>query len=567
MKKLINEPAGVVPELLEGLVRLSPGLALLPQAQVVFRPTAPGEVALISGGGAGHEPAHAGYVGPGLLHAAVTGDVFTSPSTDAVLDAIRAVAGPAGVLLIVKNYTGDRLNFGLAAEMARAEGIAAEVVIVDDDTALDAGQDTAGRRGIAGTVLVHKVAGAAAAARLDLAAVKAEAMAAIAALGTMGVALSPCTVPAAGRPGFALGPEEIELGLGIHGEAGVERRVIAPANDLVETLLARITGETGLRAGDRVALLINNLGGTPIMELMIVARHALAFLDRQGIVVERAWTGTFLTAIEMAGCSLSLMKLDDVRLARLDAAAAAPAWVAGQKPQPLAAAAVAAAAKRATGRPGPRFEAALRAVCVALTEAEPKLTAMDQAVGDGDLGISLARGSAAILAALPELDLAHPPAAFAALSDLLRRVLGGTSGPLYAVMLLRASRHLEQTGGHHLADWQAAFSAGVEALAQLGDSRAGDRTMLDALLPASAAFGESAAAGGGVAAAMSAMAEAARRGAEATARMPPRRGRSSYLGARTAGHIDPGAEAVAIWLAALAASLAGNDARSGNAVT
>jgi dihydroxyacetone kinase len=555
MKKLINDPAAVVPEMLEGLVRLSPGLRLLSASNVVLRATPTQGVALVSGGGAGHEPAHAGFVGPGLLHAAVAGDVFTSPSTDAVLDAIRAVAGPAGALLIVKNYTGDRLNFGLAAEMARAEGIPAEVVIVDDDAALDAGPNTAGRRGIAGTVLVHKVAGAAAAAGLSLAEVKAEVEAAIAALGTMGVALSPGTVPKAGKPGFTLGEDEIELGLGIHGEPGVRRARIEPADRLVEILLARIIEQKALVAGDRVALLINNLGGTPVMELMIVARAALSLLEAREITVERVWAGTFLTAIEMAGCSLSLMKLDDARLARLDAAASAPAWFAGQTPQRPQIEVASQTQTERQGTPSPRFEAALRAVCAALTEAEPRLTAMDQAVGDGDLGISLERGAAAILEALPELDLAHPPAALATLSGLLRRVLGGTSGPLYAVMLLRASRSLATAGSLSPAAWAGAFSDGVQALAQLGDGRAGDRTMLDALLPAVAALQDALAGGAMANQAIAAAAEAAKAGADATASMTPRRGRSSYLGSRASGHADPGAEAVAIWLRALAAQV------------
>jgi len=552
MKKLINNPAAVVPEMLEGLVRLSPGLRLLAASNVVAR-AAPAEgVALISGGGAGHEPAHAGFVGPGLLHAAVAGDVFTSPSTDAVREAIRAVAGPAGVLLIVKNYTGDRLNFGLAAEMARAEGIPAETVIVDDDTALEAGPHTAGRRGIAGTVLVHKVAGAAAAAGLDLAGVKAEAQAAIAALGTVGVALSPCTVPQAGKPGFTLGEDEIELGLGIHGEAGIRRARIEPADRLAEILLDRIIEQKALRAGDQVALLVNNLGATPMMELLIMARAALRLLEARGIQVARVWAGTFLSAIDMAGCSLSLMKLDHARLARLDALASAPAWIAGQVPQQPEAPKQTAPESRPIGTPSPRLEAALRAVCAALAQAEPKLTAMDQAVGDGDLGISLARGSAAVLEALPTLDLAHPPVALASLSGLLRRVLGGTSGPLYAVMLLRASRSLTAASSLTLTAWAAAFAEGVQALAQLGDGRAGDRTMLDALLPAAQALRAAVTNGANAPRALEAAAEAARAGADATAGMKPRRGRSSYLGDRTAGHIDPGAEAVAIWLRALA---------------
>ena len=284
---------------------------VLDQASAALRQS--GQVALISGGGAGHEPAHAGYVGAGMLSAAVSGDVFTSPSVDAILAAIRAVAGPGGVLLLVKSYTGDRLNFGLAAELARSEGIAAEMVVIGDDVSLPSGPD-AGRRGIAGTVFVHKVAGAAAAAGLSLADVKAEALAAATEVGSMGVGLSACTVPAAGRPGFELGDTEIELGLGIHGEAGVARTPLQTADRLVDLMLEKIVADRKIRPGERVALLVNNLGGTPTMEMYIVARRALAFLAESNIAVERAWCGSFLTALEMAGCSLSLMRLDDVRL-------------------------------------------------------------------------------------------------------------------------------------------------------------------------------------------------------------------------------------------------------------
>src|SRR5476649_2395047 len=228
MKKLINDVSTVVPDMLDGLAALNPGLSLLQGTTIIVRADAEavaarGEIALISGGGSGHEPAHGGYVGPGMLSAAVAGEVFTSPSTDAVLDAIRAVAGPAGVLLIVKNYTGDRFNFGLAAEIARAEGIAVEMVIVADDVALSAHGEHAGRRGLAGTVFLHKIAGAAAAEGRPLSEVAQIARDTAASLGTMGVALTPCTVPAAGKPGFELADDEIEWGLGIHGEHAVER--------------------------------------------------------------------------------------------------------------------------------------------------------------------------------------------------------------------------------------------------------------------------------------------------------------------------------------------------------
>jgi len=306
MKKLINDVAHVVPDMLHGLTALHAGLTLLDGQNIVLRADAAqaaarGEVALISGGGSGHEPAHGGYVGAGMLSAAVAGEVFTSPSTDAVLAAIRAVAGTGGVLLIVKNYTGDRLNFGLAAEIARAEGIAVEMVVVADDVALAAQGDHAGRRGLAGTVLVHKIAGAAAASGASLADVAQVAREAAAAMGTMGVALSACTVPAAGKPGFALGEREIEWGLGIHGEAGVERGTLVPAAEVAARLLGQIVEDLRLAPGERVALLVNNLGGTPASELDITAGAALDQLAARGIAVERAWAGTFLSALDMAG--------------------------------------------------------------------------------------------------------------------------------------------------------------------------------------------------------------------------------------------------------------------------
>ncbi|MBB5405789.1 dihydroxyacetone kinase [Paraburkholderia sp. JPY162] len=292
MKKLINDVSTVVPDMLDGLIALNPQLSLLQGGTTVLRADAEavaarGEVALISGGGSGHEPAHGGYVGHGMLSAAVAGEIFTSPSTDAVLDAIRAVAGPAGALLIVKNYTGDRFNFGLAAEIARAEGIPVEMMIVADDVALSASGNHAGRRGLAGTVLVHKIAGAAAARGLPLPEVARIAKEAAASLGTMGVALTSCTVPAAGKPGFELGDREIEWGLGIHGEPGVSRGALEPADAMVGKLLAKIIDDLALQAGERVALLVNNLGGTPSSELHVVAGDALRELAGRGIEVAR----------------------------------------------------------------------------------------------------------------------------------------------------------------------------------------------------------------------------------------------------------------------------------------
>ncbi len=595
MKKLINDVGTVVPDALRGFASLNPGVALLAGHDIVLRAdsdavAARGEVALIAGGGAGHEPAHAGYVGPGLLTGAVSGDIFSSPSTDAVLAGIRAVAGPAGVLLIVKNYTGDRLNFGLAAEIARAEGIATEMVVVADDVALAANGDHAGRRGIAGTVLVHKIAGAAAAAGLPLADVKAAALRAIGRVATMGVALSPCTVPAAGRPGFELGVDEIELGLGIHGEAGVRRSAMAPAADLVRQLIGPIVADLALAAGDRVAVLINNLGATPTVELQIVAGEALSALAEHRLVVERAWCGTFLTALEMAGVSLSVMAVGDDELAALDAPADAPAWPpapAGRlprEPRIVGAAGIARAAGPGAdadaGRTGSDsgssagnqagqaegdspLRRAVRRACRSLLDAEPELTQLDRIVGDGDLGISLARGARAVLDAVDRLPRAEA-AALRALSGITRRAVGGTSGPLYSIALLRAAAALELgvaqqgRGADAVAATQSladAMRAACDAIAEIGGAAEGDCTMMDALWPAARAISAAAAGQADPAAALESAAAAARDGCAATAGYTARRGRSSYLGDRVRGHVDPGARAVAIWMAAAAGAM------------
>jgi dihydroxyacetone kinase len=578
MKKLINRPGSVVEEMVEGLAAVHPGLARLPGHTVLVRDDmlamtpANRKVALISGGGSGHEPAHAGYVGQGMLSAAVLGDVFTSPTPDAVLAAIRAVTGPAGALLIVKNYTGDRLNFGLAAELAKAEGYLVEMVVVADDVALAGsphGSGLAGRRGLAGTVLIHKVAGAAAESGADLPTVLAEARAAAASVGTMGVALSPCIVPAVGKPGFSLGEGEIELGLGIHGEPGVRKGPLEPADLLTDRLLGAILEDGKLKAGDRVALLVNNLGGTTTMELAIVARRAIADLETRSLVLERVYSGTFLSALEMAGASLSVLVLDDTRLQRLDAPTSAPAW-----PNPSAVARTRTKvslpyeepeAERTGEYPvvvglprtalGQQFEVALMAATQAIASASNKLTDLDRAVGDGDIGISLSRGAQALRSALGSFPPDEPSAALHAVGRTLQSALGGTSGPLYAVFFLRGSVRLKGKAPNDPLAWADAFQAGCAGITELGGAVPGDRTMLDALAPAAAAFSAALAAGRPWPEALTSAAEAAERGAAATSTMTPRRGRSSYLGQRVIGIPDPGAEAVAIWLQALARAL------------
>ncbi len=556
MRKFVNDPRAAMREMLEGIADFSPNLALIPDAGVIVRADLPEPayrgVALISGGGSGHEPAHAGYVGQGMLHAAVAGDVFTSPSVDAVLAAIRAAAGPAGAVLIVKNYTGDRLNFGLAAELARTEGIPCEIVIVGDDVALRDTVPREQRRGLAGTVLVHKIAGAAAASGMDLATVAQEAREAAANLGTIGVALGACTVPAAGVPGFALAEDEMEIGLGIHGEPGVRRGPRAAADALVEQILDPILSDLGLQPGERVALLVNGLGGTPAMELAIMGRHALATLRGRGLRVAHAWAGNLLTALEMPGCSLSVMRMTDARLHRIIAPTAAPAWLG----QGLVPAARHVFTTPAIDHPPSDLppDAALRdtvlAVVAALERAEAELTALDTVTGDGDLGLSLTRGAAAVRA-LPDSAWGSAHDALTAMAGALRRAIAGSSGPFYAAGLLRAASALPRAGQPGAEDWSRALAAGIAAIAALGGAGRGDRTMLDALYPASDTFAQGLAGGMDPAIAWAGAVAAAEAGVEATKPLHPRFGRAAYLGARAVGHVDAGAAAVAVWLRAI----------------
>jgi triose/dihydroxyacetone kinase / FAD-AMP lyase (cyclizing) len=561
MKKFINRPEDAVEEMLQGVAILHPGIVRLPGHKVLIRADAAQvrdqQVAVLSGGGSGHEPAHAGYIGAGMLSAAIAGEVFTSPSTDAVFAAIQAVAGKPGALLVVKNYTGDRLNFGLAAEMARADGIPVQMIIVDDDVAVKG--SATGARGLAGTVFIHKLAGAAAAEGRSLEEVAAIGKAAIGALATMGVSFSAGTSPAVGRPSFELGEGEMELGLGIHGEPGIKRMPIQDADPLAETLLSEILASGKFGKEKRVALMINNLGATTEMELAIVARHAVLYLAAKGVAVERIFAGTFLSSLDMAGISISVLGLMDERLRWLDAATNAPAWPNVLPLRPGAASAgtredgttrVISAPGGAQTEIGRKVSDAIEAGCRALIAAENELTELDRITGDGDLGVSMARGGKAVLDAVNLYPLDDVPATLKALGHTLRRELGGSSGPLYGVFFLRIGGVLEAARSTGLAQWVEALQQGSRAITELGGAKPGDRTMLDALDPFARTLKQGID-GKATRDAIAVAVEAAQRGAEATAQMKPRLGRSSYLGERVLGHPDPGAMAVAIWLRAV----------------
>jgi phosphoenolpyruvate---glycerone phosphotransferase subunit DhaK len=314
VKKLINKPEDIVREELQGIEAAHPDLVKVHyDPHYIVRADAPvsDKVGLVSGGGSGHEPMHGGLVGMGMLDAACPGEVFTSPTPDQMLEATKAVDGGAGVLHIVKNYTGDVMNFEMAADLARDEGIEVEAVVVDDDVAVQDSLYTAGRRGVGTTVLVEKICGAAAEEKQPLKQV-ADLCRKVNEQGrSMGMALTSCTVPSAGKPTFELGDDEIEIGIGIHGEPGRERRKLAPASEVVELLAGPVVEDLPFSSGDAVLAFVNSMGGTPLIELYVVYNELKRFLEARGITIARNLIGPYITSLEMAGCSITLLKLDD----------------------------------------------------------------------------------------------------------------------------------------------------------------------------------------------------------------------------------------------------------------
>ncbi len=539
MKHFMNARGALVREAIDGTLMLEGHLARLdgyPDIKVVVRSDWDrSKVAIVSGGGAGHEPAHAGFVGRGMLTAAVSGEVFASPSVDAVLAGILAVTGEAGCLLVVKNYTGDRLNFGLAAERARSMGLAVETVLVADDVAIPGAPQP---RGVAGTLFVHKVAGHLAESGASLAAVKAAAQRVADSVASLGIALTSCTIPGqSAEPRMTA--TEAELGLGIHGEPGAEKVALEEVHGLVAQMATRL----GAAAPEgRLAVLLNNLGGVPAIEMSVVL-HALL----TGALGQRtAWVfgpAALMTSLDMKGFSISVLALDD----ELEAALASPvdphAWPRGRATGALGLAPLPAAMRQASFEASSDLhrEAAFDAVCGALIAGEADLDALDAKIGDGDTGTTLASAARSLLAQKHALPFADLGALFAALSQHLSAAMGGSSGVLLGIFTAAVSAAMKSE-----ASLAPALASGVARVQEYGGAREGDRTMLDALVPAVTVLSR----GGTVAEA----AVAARDGAERTAALEvARAGRSGYLRAETLrGVSDPGAVAVALVFEALA---------------
>ena len=597
-KKLINDPSTCVNDAVEGCLLADQRLRRVGNLNILVRHDIEQVrntcVSIISGGGSGHEPAHAGFIGAGMLSAAVLGNVFASPSVSAILAAIRVCNGECGkgVLLIVKNYTGDRLNFGMAMEKAKQEGISCQMVIVDDDCALQKGKGITGGRGVAGTVFVHKVAGAAAAAGRSLDEVYAEATQAVKCIGTLGVALSTCTVPGAPSSQRLAGVRTYEVGMGIHGEPGREQRELPDSNAAVvvaDILVEGILGSDAIPArlevqrGESVVLLLNNLGGLPAIEMAIVAKTVMTNVLSRSLKPVRVFMGPYMTALEMSGVSLTVVRIPAnaegvALLARIDAGSTAPAWITAP-PLDFSSSDVAldsylasrslvydgeqfnGTKKSSGGSPCPRALAVIEAVCAKIIDIEPVITEYDTICGDGDCGLVMKAGATRVLAdvvrnaAVAQECTADSAVLCDKLADAISASMGGTSGALLEIFFRAMATHMMSKGAGgggsgsssgsgsgtavgEAAMWSAAMWQGLVAMKYYGGATVGMRTMLDALEPGLAAL---------VAAQpLTAAESAAQQGMESTKTMGSLAGRSNYVEEQRMRNIpDPGAAVVA----------------------
>lgn len=572
MKKIINTPETLVSEMLNGIALAHPEVEYLQKYNVIKRKEInPDKVTLISGGGSGHEPAHAGFVGKGMLDAAVAGDIFASPSQIQIYQAIRATASKKGTLLIIKNYSGDVMHFGSAAAMAGDDGIQVDMVKVDDDIAVRDSLYTVGRRGVAGTVLVHKITGAAAERGLSLPEVKAVAQHVIDNVRTIGFALSSCVVPASGVPTFDIGEDEMEYGVGIHGEPGCSREKVASADELAKRTVTQLAEELALKPGSEVTLLINGFGGTPLQELYVMNNAVSRELDAMGIQVYRRFVGNYMTSIDMLGGSVTLLKMDDELKSYLDD----PCMAAGfhvDGPEARVAYTPLLSAKEAPVPETMRCEdswlnvsggvitldnikAMLKLMSDCIIENEVPFCKLDSYAGDGDFGMSVAKGFRQLKCEWEEI-LANDGATIGDLlmgcSLIIAEYCGGASGAIWGAAFraarLYAGERTALTPDEFAAMMQAAV-AGIQRTGERSFGRGavvGDKTLIDALVPCADALTAGAKAGMSIRELLAAGARAAVDGAAATANIVARMGRAGVVGERSLGHPDAGAYALGV---------------------
>lgn len=581
MKKIINSAETVVKEMCSGIVAAHPELELLPKYNVIKRKKLSDKVILISGGGSGHEPAHAGFVGSGMLDAAVCGDIFASPSQIKVYRAIKACANDKGVLLIIKNYSGDMMNFRNAAHLASEDGIKVDYVKVDDDIAVNDSLYTVGRRGVAGTVLVHKIAGAAAESGLALDEVKRIANKAISNVRSLGFALSSCTVPAKGTPTFAIADGETEYGVGIHGEPGIKREASASADELAHRITKAITDNMQLKKGEDVVLLINGFGGTPLQELYLFNNAVTNVLTGQGIILHRTLVGNYMTSIDMQGASVSIMKLDDELKKYLNSPSDTPALkISGVSDfVPFTNYAVATLKNESVSY---KVETPQKYAKIAneefslgnvqyivdkmseiIIDKEVEFCELDSHAGDGDFGMSIAKGFRQLKSEWKSLiDNSTDIFGFLdACSLIIMEFCGGASGPIWGSAFRAAARSTIGKSVLSVKDFALMIQSAVEGVQAVGarsfgrGAVVGDKTLVDALSPCAVSWSDSAKKDVKFVQAFTNAAAAAVDGAKATEKIVARMGRAGTVGERSLGHPDAGAHALGVIFTLLASAI------------
>lgn len=572
MKRMLNDPASFKEEMIEGFVAAyGRYLRRVPGASGVMAAGSPveGKVSVLIGGGSGHYPAFCGMVGPGFADGAVIGDIFASPSGEQVYRCTKALDGGAGVLLSYGNYAGDVLNFDAAQERCRAEGIDVRTVLVTDDVASAPKGREGERRGVAGDFYVFKVAGAAATRGDDLDGVEEAARKANAGTRSMGIALAGCTLPGQSEPLFTVEEGHMEVGMGVHGEPGVRSSEFLPASGIAEILVDTVLADAPEGAGSRAAVMLNGLGSTTYEELFVLFRDVNRLLEENGVEPHEPLVGELVTSLDMAGCSLTVMWLDDELQGLHDAPAASPAYSRGGLELPDGAgeatpvSAAATATPEATGTPevgaaelsesGAVARNALEKALEALEAAEGELGRLDAAAGDGDHGAGMVRGMRTAVDAASGAGGAAGPVLVRA-GTAFSESAGGASGALYGAWISAVGQALGDTEPDD-EEVHRAFEAALETLQRLGGARPGDKTMIDTLDPFVRALGEAVREEASLADAWRAALPAAEKGAEDTAGMVSRLGRSAKLGERSRGHKDPGAASMYIVLRAAGEAL------------
>jgi triose/dihydroxyacetone kinase / FAD-AMP lyase (cyclizing) len=584
MKKVMNEPEDLVVEMCNGMAMAHPELEFMKKYKVMKKKDLNEEkVTLISGGGSGHEPAHAGLVGKGMLDAAVCGDVFASPSQIQVYQAIKATAGKKGALLVIKNYSGDIMNFKNAAHMASEDGIPVEYVKVDDDIAVEDSLYTVGRRGVAGTVLVHKIAGAAAEEGRSLKEVKAVAEKAAGNVRSIGFALTSCTVPASGSPTFKLADDEIEYGVGIHGEPGTRREKIVSADELAERMVNDLLKDLKMEDSDysEIAILVNGFGGTPLQELYLFNHSVTRILADKKIQINRAFVGNYMTSIDMAGVSLTVMKLDEELKTLLSSESTAPAFrVDGPVPgvvyidleedeeTKLVSFEVETSEEHAVIK---NDKATLGNIIYLVDKMsdiiiknEVPFCELDSHAGDGDFGMSVSKGFKQLKREWKDI-LSQENLTVGSFLDASSMVImeycGGASGPIWGSAFRAAGKSAQDRTELTVKEFADMLQAAVKGIQDTGErsfgrgAEVGDKTLVDALVPCADSWSESAANGDDFKTAFQKGAAAAVEGAEKTKDIVARMGRAGTVGERSLGHPDAGAYALGVIFTELSESL------------